>query len=366
MRCRNLLAVFGFNGTGFRNPLLLRSMSVLLTASLVTNACATPLAALVKWFHLPQLQVQRVNVAFTDTPTEAYLGPNPGKDEVHRGGMWTDAMLQDAAVSGGSASTDSLAPMLVIPAANQYTGEPFRWEGKQKVASGDLNSVNGNKVFSLPLFGWTQRGGFPIQIILYHNSRSTYHGDLGYNWTIGPCDMFVKMGTTTVTVMNPDGKNIPYTINDNDGLFYPPAGIHDSLVQNANSTYTYTTTAQIVYNFTSSGYLSSIVDRNGNTISFTRNSSSYCTAITDQTGRSATLTVNGSNQLTAISDPQSHSWSITHTTGDDISTISWPALGGTTYTDQFTYNSSHAMLTHVDRRGKTWSSAYDTSGPFNE
>ena len=54
-----------------------------------------------------------------------------------------------------------------------------------------------------------------------------------------------------------------------------------------------------------------------------------------------------------IMDPQGHVWSFAHTAGDDISTISWPAIGGVTYTDQFTYASStHAILTHTDRRSK--------------
>src|SRR5205085_5397922 len=158
------------------------------------------------------------------------------------------------------------------------------------------------------------------------------------------------------------GRNITYYQNDGTGLYDPPAGFHDTLVVNANGTITYTTVHQIVYQFNSSGYLTSISDRNSNAVSFSYNVSNYCTGFTDATGRSVALTLNGSNQLTAISDPMSHVWSLTHNGSDDISTISWPAIGGITYADQFTNNAGHQILTHVDRRAKTWSAGYYASG----
>ena len=143
---------------------------------------------------------------------------------------------------------------------NQYTGEPFPWEHRQATASGDLNTDNGNKISKIDLFGWKQRGGLAVGFCVYHNSRSTTHLELGFNWS-SSADMWVKTGAMLATVIKPDGQNIPFDQNDGDGLYYPRAGIHDSLALSGGN-WIYTTKHKIVYTFNSNGALVSIADWN--------------------------------------------------------------------------------------------------------
>ena len=118
-------------------------------------------------------------------------------------------------------------------------------------------------------------------------------------------------------------QNIPFDQNDGDGLYYPRAGIHDSLALSGGN-WIYTTKHKIVYTFNSNGALVSIADRNSNVISFTRNASDVCTSISDATGRTITLTVDANNKLQSVSDPQGHVWSFTHTAwygGDELALV---------------------------------------------
>src|SRR5438270_5929387 len=160
-------AAVSFANRRVRKSLLMRLTSVLVTTALITNASASVLGSFIAWVHLPQLQVQRASM-YSDAPSNTYLGPNPGKDEVHRGGMFTDAMLQSMGIGAsaefgeqsGAAHGPSLLPSarLLIPLVNQYTGEPYKWEGRQNLQAGDLNTVNGDKITQIGLFSWKQRG----------------------------------------------------------------------------------------------------------------------------------------------------------------------------------------------------------------
>lgn len=58
-------------------------------------------------------------------------------------------------------------------------GDSYPWEGRV----GGTNTVNGNKTITVPLVGWTQRGGLPVSLSLVHNSESTRNSTLGQKWT---------------------------------------------------------------------------------------------------------------------------------------------------------------------------------------
>lgn len=54
-------------------------------------------------------------------------------------------------------------------------GGTYEWEGTFAMT----NTGNGNKLTKIPLFGWTARGGMPIEMALYHNSHGTHNSELG-------------------------------------------------------------------------------------------------------------------------------------------------------------------------------------------
>jgi hypothetical protein len=57
-------------------------------------------------------------------------------------------------------------------------GSTYPWEGE----AGDTNTGNGNKLTSIPLVGWTARGGMPISLSLNHNSQAAGSSELGPKW----------------------------------------------------------------------------------------------------------------------------------------------------------------------------------------
>src|SRR5258708_17954155 len=67
---------------------------------------------------------------------------------------------------------------VVVQPVDADAGTTYPWEGKV----GGTNTFNGNKITSIPLVGWTARGGLPVQFTLTHNSKATYNVEMGQKW----------------------------------------------------------------------------------------------------------------------------------------------------------------------------------------
>jgi YD repeat-containing protein len=243
-----------------------------------------------------------------------------------------------------------------VPTVVAVSANP--WEGSLD----GLNTFNGNKQTSVPIVGWTQRGGLPISLVLNHNSRGTHNSELGSKWTHS-LDIYalVDGATGNVTVHWGDDQCVTFTKNIN-GSYSPPAGFHDTLVANGSpiSSYDLTTKGQVTYRFSTphvAWYCTSISDRNGNAATLSYNSQNFITSIQDCTGR--TLTFNYTvNKLTSVTDPLSRTWSFSGS--GPLSQITYPAVGGSTYTESFGYNGANDITSITDRRGNTaWSATYN-------
>ena len=259
---------------------------------------------------------------------------------------------------------------VVQPAASLFSGSTYPWEAAMPVpslegfsskavrpmASHQVNSVNGNKLTSIPIVGWTARGGLPASLSLVHNSQSSQNLTLGYKWTHSYDLYGLVDGSGNFTVHWGDDLAYKFTKNV-DGSFTAPAGIFDKLVKNADNTYTLTTKAQIKYNFNTSLRCSSIVDANGNTITlgYTGN---LVTSITDPTSRAITIAYNASNKISTLTDPLSRVWTLHYDGSGNLSSVDLPALSGTTYSYVFTYNASHDITDLATPRGKRWTFGY--------
>src|SRR5437016_1426082 len=94
--------------------------------------------------------------------------------------QWPRATVFIGFLIGLAASlpTSALAQGDSFSGDDPYAGAPYAWQGNAGV-----NTANGNKLTSVPLVGWTVRGGLPIQFTLNHNSRGTYNLELGQKWT---------------------------------------------------------------------------------------------------------------------------------------------------------------------------------------
>jgi RHS repeat-associated protein len=335
---------------------------------------------------------RRPSGAFTQAPTRPFLGLKPGRDPHGRGGMWTAARRaaanQQAEMEGLSADMGGALTGFHTLAVAAEPGSSLPWEG----STNGVNTGNGNKLTAIHLLDWRVRGGGTLDFTLFHNSQTNYSDELGAGWT-WTYDCYINNLTGSPVVHWGDGTSIPYTApggtgggggSENPGTgpeveslfasidwesilqgtsttYTSPAGIHDTLVKNSDSTWTLTKKGGTKYFFNTAGFLTKVQDRNANAITLTLDSNNYCTKITDPTGRYVNVSVDSSHHFTGITDQTGRTWSFTLDGSGDLSTVTWPTLGGSTYTDGFAY-SSHRITAHTDRRGKVWSLAYNTDG----
>jgi len=191
-------------------------------------------------------------------------------------------------------------------------GPTYPWEG----SSGDANTGNGNKMTTVPIVGWTQRGGMPVNFSLYHNSEGTHNSELGQKWTFS-YDIYLVSGgssggsggsggmmgagggsggASNMAIHWGDDLSYVFT-NDGSNNFTPPTGIHDTLVLNVDGSFTLTKPDQTKYHFNTAYYCDTITDENGNAISISHNTGGYVTSVSDATNRTITVGYDGSTAL---------------------------------------------------------------------
>lgn len=201
------------------------------------------------------------------------------------------------------------------------SGSTYGWEG----SIGGTNTGNGNKLTSLPIVGWTARGGLPVNFTIYHNSEGNHNAELGYQWTHS-FDMYLVVDSGTGDVAMHWGNDLAYVFTKNiDGSFSAPTGIHDTLVYSSGtSTYTLTTKSQVKYAFqtvASEWVCKSITDRNSNALTINHNSNAFVTSVVDANSRTLSFSYNGSNQITSVTDPASRTFSFSYSSGNPFVSI---------------------------------------------
>ncbi len=341
---------------------LFRGISLFVAANTAYIPSALGIGAVMNSIQDAIRQMARIpHGHYTVPPGEPYLGTHPAR-ALGRG-IWSKRALANAESSSLNleANTDPLDMFVshtvaVAPAP----GGTLPWEGGVTSSGGSgTNSGNGNRLYKLNLISWKSRG-LNIDYTIYHNSETNYNDELGYGWT-SSTDIYINNLTSTPTVHWPSGTCIPYS--GSGPTFTPPAGIYDQLVENTGGTWTLTKKNGLKYQFNAAGFCTAIQDLDSNQITFTLNSSNYCTKITDPTGKYLTINVNvnGSGQVTSIVDPLSRQWTFTINGSGDLSNVAWPTLGGTVYSDSFSYT-SHRISSHTDKRGNVWGTTYNSDG----
>ena len=372
---------------------LLRFAAVTACFSLLTSTCLTGTYDVVSELVEAVQSYREYPGHYSQRPLPAYKGDNPGRGGFTRGGLWSEKAKAAAKASGYEASElmaseggEAPPPLHTLHVAPQ-PGAPLPWEGEFKheltvmppfgrpdagsvsgggspgnsvdVPDGTTRSVsntaNGNRLTSVNLFRFGVRGGMTLDFTLNHNSQYGYNDELGVGWT-WTYDLYINENSGVATVHWGDGLAIPYTWNGTS--WDAPAGIFDTLVKNGGGDWTLTKKNQTVYEYNSAGFVTDIVDRNGNAISFTYNAYNYVTKITDPTGREVNITLDGNNNFTSVEAPDGKIWSFTLDGNDNLTEIIWPT-NGSTYKDIFGYNANDDITTHTDRRGKNWTYTYN-------
>ncbi len=236
-------------------------------------------------------------------------------------------------------------------------------------AFGDpVDSENGNMYTSSNDISIPGRGYQLAFTRTYNSNESSINGPLGYGWTNNLGINLVTSGSTssvgsTATVTEENGAQTVFTY---DGTNWdPPSEAIATLSLNSNGTWTMTRDAQQTLTFNSSGQITAISDLNGYTTTFTY-TNGQLTTVTDQAGRTLTLQYSGAH-ISSVTDPNvspNRVVSFTYDSAGDLTQVT-DVNGGTT---DYTYNSSHQMLTDKDPNCVAASSCpgignqYDSSG----
>lgn len=177
----------------------------------------------------------------------------------------------------------------------------------------------------------------------YNSLDPRTSGAFGAGWS-SVLDTFLTPdddGSGNVVVTLPSGQEMRFGANPG-GIYSAPFGSSDVLVQNSSGTWTLMDSSGDRYDFTSSGALATITDRDGLSQTFTDNSSGEPVTITDPaSGRTLTLTWTSSGGVyphvatVTTNAPSSgaagFTWSYTYS-DDELTGVCSPSNGCTSYT----------------------------------
>jgi YD repeat-containing protein len=130
---------------------------------------------------------------------------------------------------------------------------------------------------------------------------------------------------------------------------------YSTLYKNSDNSYSLVETEGLTRNFASSGQITSVVDRNGNTLSFAYTNGTLAT-VTDPNGRSVSFSYDAGGKLSAITDPMGNRYTLTYTNGA-LASIAAPDGGSWNYL----YGNGNVLTTKTDPGGNSSSYAYDAN-----
>lgn len=183
--------------------------------------------------------------------------------------------------------------------------------------------------------------GVQLEFSRSYHSMSATATDLGYGWRHSYSARLRIDSDSSVRVFYPSGGAAYFKYNS--GTFTAPAYIHDTLVLNGNGTYTLTTASDLEVNFSSTGKLTSFVDRNGNATTISYDGSGHIDEVEDEGGRILDFTVDGSGRITEVADPLARTVEFEYDASGDLIEVTDVKGGITTYT-----YSNHRMTSLTD------------------
>ncbi|HLG95951.1 MAG TPA: RHS repeat-associated core domain-containing protein [Bryobacteraceae bacterium] len=193
-----------------------------------------------------------------------------------------------------------------------------------------------------------------------YNSLDSYTGPLGPGWTHSyNIFLTVDPSTLVVSVKEADGHQDSFAPTGGGAYVAATTGLFDSLILNGDGSFTLTRKNQTKLTFSSSGRLTGILDRNGNTQVLTYNGSGLLVSILDSASRSFAFAYDASGRITSITDPTARAWRYSYDANGNLVSVRDPLNNIT----QYTYDSRHRMLTAIDSRGITYlQNLYDAQG----
>jgi RHS repeat-associated protein len=233
------------------------------------------------------------------------------------------------------------------------TGQALGNNPTQPTSKDPVNLATGNYTYNHVDLQIPGRG-LPFEFQRYYNSKDTASTGLplGFGWT-DSYNIQLLASDNAVVIAFGDGHQEVYAANGAGG-YISQSGIYNVLTT-SGSGYTLTTKEQQKYNFNSQGQLTSIVDKNNNTVALVYTGNNL-TTITNTVGRTISFAYNANNCLTNITDPLGRTVRFAYDANTNLISVT-DTRGGLT---QFRYDQYHQLTNAIDPRGNAFvSMMYD-------
>lgn len=211
----------------------------------------------------------------------------------------------------------------------------------------------------------------PVTIQRFYRNENPVVGILGLGWALDPYETVLLGQGTSLVLIYPDQSRAVFAptvpgqwqnttepflrgavLTQLPGDFVFQIRLKDGTVQRFER----------IPGFANLAGLAAITDRNGNTVTLTRQLvflQNRITQITEPAGRSLTLAYDSAGRITTVTDPIGRVVQYSYDAQGRLSTVTDPAGGQTRYT----YDASHRILTITDPRNITFlTNEYDTNG----
>lgn len=224
--------------------------------------------------------------------------------------------------------------------------------------------ASGNFIYSMrPLL--ISGLGPAIDFTLTYNSQDLRRGPFGAGW-VHPYEQRIIEATDEVSIYaictQANGKRERFSRNP-DGSYTSPPHVYSKLTKNSDGTFTLRDKYGMVRRFSQQGLLASIVDRNGNTLTFSYDLAGFMTHITDAAGRSVTLTKGSDGRVASLTDPANRIFRFGYDASGNLTRYTNPLGNNTTYQ----YDSTNNLTALIDPRNNTLMRVvYDNQGRVSQ
>ena len=197
----------------------------------------------------------------------------------------------------------------------------------------------------------------------------------GANWNVSGLSQLVEQSDGVLLVA---GSGATAWFADSSGTFVSPPGPlqTSSLVQNADNSFTLTSKYGTHSEFDSDGLLTSRVDNNGNTVSFTYvdadldGATDDLSVITSAFGRTLSLSHDANGYLDSVTDPAGQVTSVSIDGSGNLSSFTAPDPDGTgplaAAVTSFSYDTSDRLTTISETLSRTTQLQYNFAGQLTQ
>jgi len=189
--------------------------------------------------------------------------------------------------------------------------------------------------------------GLPVRILRTYLLDSGFEGPLGFGWTHTYLMHIVETADGLVKVFNLDGSGSFFHPNG-DGSYDSPKGDFRTLTKNPDGTFELREKFGTLFSFDAGGKLTSIEDRNGNSLTMNYNAGGLLETIIDASEQTTTFTYDTNNRVVSITDPAERAVFYNYDSAGNLTSVK--NIGE--FTTNYVYDDEHNLTTVTDPAGR--------------